>query len=58
MWTYKTLQESGLLLALGAGEEADDRDHAVEGDGFERLGLGGEFVLAETTPRELDAKDK
>jgi hypothetical protein len=37
--TYQAVQESRLLLALDAAEEADDGDDAVEGDGFEGLGL-------------------
>lgn len=42
--TYEALEESGLLLSLGAGEEADNGDHAVEGDGFEGLRLRGRWV--------------
>jgi hypothetical protein len=42
--TYEAFKEGRLLLALGAGEEADDGDHAVEGDGFEGLGLRSEWV--------------
>ena len=38
-WTYEAIQESRLLLALDAAEEADDGDDAVEGDCFEGLGL-------------------
>jgi hypothetical protein len=37
--TYQAIQESRLLLALDAAEEADDGDDAVEGDGFEGLRL-------------------
>jgi hypothetical protein len=37
--TYEAIQESRLLLALDAAEEADDGNNAVEGDCFEGLGL-------------------
>jgi hypothetical protein len=36
---YQAIQESRLLLALDAAEETDDGDDAVDGDGFEGLGL-------------------
>jgi hypothetical protein len=42
--TYEAIQESRLLLAFDAAEEADDGDDAVEGDCFEGLGLRGYFV--------------
>ena len=38
---YQAIQESRLLLALDAAEETDDGDDAVDGDGFEGLGLRG-----------------
>jgi hypothetical protein len=36
----EALEESRLLLSLGAGQETNDGDHAVEGNGFEGLGHG------------------
>jgi hypothetical protein len=36
----EALEESWLLLALGTAEETNDRNHAVERDGFEGLGHG------------------
>jgi hypothetical protein len=42
--TYEAFEEGRLLLALGAGEEADDGDYAVKGNGFEGLGLCGGYV--------------
>lgn len=57
-WTYEAVEESGLLFAFDAAKEADDGDDAVEGDCFERLGLGVGTLEIHCSDRMQEHQDK